>query len=163
MDAEIASLARRLSGVLSANGRCVATAESCTGGWLAKVLTDVPGSSAWFGYGYVTYSNRAKRDMLDVTSDSLTRDGAVSERVVAEMAEGALRRSGADLAVAISGIAGPDGGSEQKPVGTVWFAWAVRASGPPQVRGTQLRGDRDAVRRKAVAIALQGLLDRADS
>lgn len=138
----------------------VATAESCTGGWVAKILTDVSGSSAWFEYGYVTYSNRAKEDLLSVSRETLNATGAVSAATVLEMARGALGRSGADISVAVSGIAGPDGGSAEKPVGTVWFAWAWWDGASVQSRTHQalLAGDRESVRRESVAAALKGVL-----
>lgn len=143
---------------LSAAGKAVSTAESCTGGWIAKVLTDIPGSSAWFHGGYVSYSNAAKAAMLGVPAELIATHGAVSREVVEAMAIGAQRRSGAEFALAVSGIAGPGGGAPDKPVGTVWFAWM----GP----GDRLRndvsrfpGDREAVRRQTVAGALEGLLE----
>lgn len=132
------------------------TAESCTGGWVARVLTSVPGSSNWFERGFVTYSNMAKTEMLDVPADILARHGAVSEPTVRAMAEGALARSRAQVAVAVTGIAGPAGGTAEKPIGTVWFAWA-RAGSETRTQRHQLDGDREAVRRKSVAIALEGL------
>ena len=146
------------------NGRkTVATAESCTGGWIAKSLTDVAGSSACFGYGIVSYSNAAKESLLGVTPDTIVSKGAVSEETVIEMAEGAMRVSGADLSVAVSGIAGPDGGTDDKPVGTVWFAFSVRGGGGVETaaRVERFDGDRDAVRRQTVAFALSGLSERA--
>ncbi|WP_226801795.1 nicotinamide-nucleotide amidase [Alkalilimnicola sp. S0819] len=142
-----------------AGWRC-ATAESCTGGWVAKVLTDVAGSSAWFERGYVSYSNAAKQDMLGVAPATLEAHGAVSEAVVREMARGAQTRAEVELSVAISGVAGPGGGCEDKPVGTVWFAWAL-ADGDLWALRRQFSGDREAVRRKAVAEALKGLLEYA--
>ena len=150
---------------LAATGKAVATAESCTGGWIAKSITDIPGSSAVFGYGLVSYSNGAKEQVLGVSNATLVEHGAVSERVVEEMAEGALRLSGADIAVAVSGIAGPDGGTDDKPVGTVWFAWAVR-DGHNALTDTsceQFSGDRELVRELTVAHALQGILERIES
>lgn len=134
-------------------------AESCTGGWLAKVITDLAGSSAWFDRGFVTYSNAAKQEMLGVLPKTLDAHGAVSEAVVAEMATGALAHSAAEVAVAISGVAGPGGGSADKPVGTVCLAWAW----PPDRLDTQrllLSGDRDAVRRQSVHAAIDGLMQR---
>ena len=122
----IKELAEALVAELVAASKAVATAESCSGGWVAKAITDVPGSSLVFHYGIVSYSNGAKESLLGVNIDTLEQHGAVSEAVVAEMAQGALHLSGADVAVAVSGIAGPDGGSKDKPVGMVWFAWAVR-------------------------------------
>lgn len=135
----------------------LATAESCTGGWVAQAATAIAGSSAWFDRGFVTYSNPAKTDVLGVPAALLARHGAVSEPVARAMAEGALARSRAQVAVAITGIAGPDGGTAEKPVGTVWFAWAMQGQG---TRAEQRRfgGDREAVRRQSVAIALEGLL-----
>jgi nicotinamide-nucleotide amidase len=147
---------------LSAAGKAVSTAESCTGGWIAKALTDVPGSSACFAYGIVSYSNGAKESMLGVQNQALVDNGAVSEPVVREMAEGALRLSGADMSVAVSGVAGPDGGTDEKPVGTVWFAWSVRKPGGIAT-DTDLQhfdGDRDSVRRQTVIHGLQGVHGR---
>lgn len=135
------------------------TAESCTGGWVAKVCTDLEGSSAWFDRGFVTYSNDSKRELLGVSCDTLEKHGAVSEQTVREMAAGALRNSHAHWGLAISGIAGPGGGSREKPVGTVWFAW-LGPGGWSFARAERFAGDRDAVRRQAVDTALQVLLDR---
>lgn len=132
-------------------------AESCTGGWAAQCVTAIAGSSAWFDRGFVTYSNAAKQEMLDVAADTLQRHGAVSEQVAREMALGALRHSHADFAAAITGIAGPDGGSVQKPVGTVCFAWAT-SDGHIDSTTDCFAGDREQVRRLAVKTALQGLL-----
>jgi nicotinamide-nucleotide amidase len=131
-------------------------AESCTGGWLAKILTDLPGSSEWFDRGYVTYSNQAKQVMLGVSSTTLQQSGAVSEACVLEMAQGALAESGADAAVAISGIAGPGGGSKEKPVGTVCFAWQIKGGEGVSSRHC-FDGDRNQVRWQAVVYALQEL------
>lgn len=150
---------------LSAAGKAIATAESCTGGWVAKAITDVPGSSACFGYGVVSYSNGAKESILGVQNQTLEDNGSVSEPVVREMADGAANLSGADIAVAVSGIAGPDGGTDEKPVGTVWFAWAHRDHSKIRI-DTDCRhfdGDRDAIRELTVAYALQGVLERIDS
>lgn len=155
---DLNGLAQGLAENLLRQGRMLAVAESCTGGWLAKCLTDIPGSSTWFDRGYVTYTNRAKRDMLGVSADTLAAHGAVSEAVVREMVRGVLERSPADVAVAISGIAGPGGGTAEKPVGTVWFAWAVR-DGLEEVVTCRFDGDRNAVRRQAVRHALERLLD----
>ncbi|MBK1643920.1 damage-inducible protein CinA [Thiocapsa imhoffii] len=137
----------------------VAVAESCTGGWLAKVLTDRSGSSNWFDRGFVTYTNAAKQDMLGVSATTLATQGAVSEATVLEMVQGALARSQAQVAVAISGIAGPGGGSAEKPVGTVCLAWAWPSARSETARYHFL-GDRDAVRRQSVMAALDGLLER---
>lgn len=150
----------RLADKMLAEGRVLATAESCTGGWLAKCLTDVPGSSAWFDRGWVTYSDRAKRQELGVSSRLLNRHGAVSEAVARAMARGALRGSVADTAVAVTGIAGPDGGTDEKPVGTVWIAWAWRDGDKVRVQARRFlfEGVRETVRRKTLAASLEGLL-----
>lgn len=142
---------------LKQRGWMLATAESCTGGWIAKCCTDVAGSSAWFDRGFITYSNAAKQDMLGVRAETLAQYGAVSEAVVAEMATGALRHSQAHIAVAVSGIAGPSGGSPEKPVGTVCFAWAMR-NGEVLTKTCQFAGDREAVRWQSVVFALNGIL-----
>lgn len=150
-------LAVQLGQALRARGWMLVTAESCTGGGIAQAVTSVAGSSAWFERGFVTYANDAKVEMLDVQLATLEQHGAVSEAVVREMATGALRHSHADIAVAVSGIAGPGGGSAEKPVGTVWFAWALRA-GEVRVERYLLSGDRTAIRTQSVHIALQGVL-----
>jgi nicotinamide-nucleotide amidase len=134
----------------------MATAESCTGGLIAKVLTDVPGSSRWFLEGWVTYSNRAKVRRLGLSAATLRRYGAVSKEVASQMATGACRRAGATLAISVTGIAGPDGGVPGKPVGTVWLGWAMGKR--VEVRRKRFLGKRDAVRRKAAHAALMGLL-----
>ncbi len=155
-DDQLECAANRLGDDLIRQGRTIATAESCTGGWVAKVLTDRAGSSAYVEAGLVTYSNEAKRGMLGVTEKSLEEHGAVSEPVVREMVAGALAATGASVAVAISGVAGPGGGSDDKPVGTVWFAWG---SSPDDAvaRVECFPGSRDEVRRQAVLYALQGV------
>ncbi len=142
--------------------RLVATAESCTGGWIAKALTDVPGSSQWVVEGFVTYGNAAKTRTLGVPRALLDAQGAVSEATARAMARGALERSGADLTVAVTGIAGPGGAVPGKPVGTVWLAWAVVEGRRTRVavESKRFRGDREAVRRKTVTAALRGLLVR---
>jgi nicotinamide-nucleotide amidase len=136
----------------------VATAESCTGGAVAEAITRIPGSSSWFDRAFVTYTNQAKEQMLAVSRETLRGNGAVSEDVAAEMASGALAASPADVVVAVTGIAGPGGGTMSKPVGLVWFAWAYRG-GPVQCRRFVFDGDREAVRRQSVLVALQGLID----
>ncbi len=136
----------------------LATAESCTGGWIAKCMTDVAGSSEWFDRGFVTYSNQAKMEMLGVRAATLARHGAVSEQTVREMAAGALANSRARVAVAVSGIAGPSGGTPEKPVGTVWLGWQLDDN-PALARRWAFEGDRDAIRRQAVLKAMEGLLD----
>ena len=150
---------------LTAAGKAVATAESCSGGWVAKTITDIPGSSAVFGYGIVSFSNGAKVSILGVKNETLEEHGAVSEQVVEEMAEGARHLSGADLAIAVSGVAGPDGGTEDKPVGTVWFAWAVRdgADALTDTSCQQFAGDRELNRELTVAHAQQGVIERIES
>lgn len=158
MDEELYHLAETVGRHLESGGRRLVTAESCTGGWVAKSLTDVPGSSAWFDRGYVTYTNAAKIELLGVIPDILARHGAVSEATVRAMVVGALADSGADAALAVSGIAGPSGGSPDKPVGTVWLAWGVRA-GSVAARGLRFRGDRESIRRQAVMTALRGMLE----
>lgn len=151
------NLAQKVGETLLQKGMKLATAESCTGGWVAQAVTAVPGSSGWFDCGFVSYSNTAKQKMLGVERDVLEQHGAVSEPVVAQMAEGALRNSEANIAVAISGIAGPDGGTEDRPVGTVWMAWAIE--GHPTVTCLSFfNGDRDEVRQQAVEQALDGIL-----
>ena len=161
-DQVLFGLAKRVGRRLLGEQRRLTTAESCTGGWIAKALTDVPGSSQWFGEGFVTYSNEAKVRSLKVSRPVLESDGAVSKAVAVAMAEGALRRSGADVAVAVTGIAGPDGAVPGKPVGTVWLCWAERRGGRIRVTAERknFRGDRDTVRRKTVERALRGLLRR---
>lgn len=154
---DLQSLARRVGEALIARRWTLVTAESCTGGWIAKCVTDISGSSDWFDRAFVSYSNPAKQDMLGVTSSSLQRFGAVSGEVVQEMVTGALARSAAQIAVAVSGVAGPTGGSREKPIGLVWCGWGVR-DGRPEVREFHFDGDRDAVRRQTVVVALQGLL-----
>ncbi len=157
---ELEKLAVEVGETLQRRGWTVATAESCTGGWIAKCLTDIAGSSAWFERGFVTYRNAAKQELLGVDRTVLDTEGAVSEATVAAMVRGALEHSRADIAVAVSGIAGPGGARPGKPVGTVCFAWATR-TGQPHVVTCQFEGDRDAVRRQSVVHALQGLLDAA--
>lgn len=154
----LTGLARRLGAACKRRGVMVAAAESCTGGGVAQAITRIAGSSDWFDRGFVTYSNAAKEEMLGVSGATLARHGAVSGEVASEMALGALARSSADASVAITGIAGPGGGSAEKPVGLVWFAWAHRG-GPAQCRRFVFPGDRDAVRLQSVAVALQGLID----
>jgi nicotinamide-nucleotide amidase len=160
-DAEIRAMAARVADHLLACRARLSVAESCTGGWVAKACTDLPGSSNWFLGGAVAYANELKTGLLGVAFGTLQRDGAVSEAAVREMAAGALERFGSDVAVAVSGIAGPDGGLPGKPVGTVWFAWAARHDDRVHVRAAveHLAGDRDDVRRQAVARALEGVLD----
>ncbi|AOV16368.1 damage-inducible protein CinA [Acidihalobacter aeolianus] len=152
-------LALRVGHALAERGMRVVTAESCTGGWVAKRITDVAGSSSWFDVGYVTYSDAAKQRLLGVPEEVFERHGAVSAACVHAMAAGALERGGGDVAVAVSGIAGPGGGSPDKPVGTVWFGFA-RRGGEVETELCHFEGDRDAVRRAAVDFALGGVLAR---
>lgn len=160
-DAVLLSLAERVAARLLAARYRLATAESCTGGWISKVATDIPGSSDWFECGYVVYSNAAKVRDLGVSGQTLQKHGAVSEPTVREMAAGALRVAGVQVAVSVSGIAGPDGGTPDKPVGTVWFGLAVsRGQGLEQIaKMKQFPGDRESVRRRTVEYALQLILD----
>jgi nicotinamide-nucleotide amidase len=159
-DHELFALSERVGHKLLGAGRRLATAESCTGGWVAKACTDVAGSSRWFECGFVTYSNAAKVRDLGVSERTLASHGAVSEATVREMAAGVVRVSGADVAVAISGIAGPDGGTPDKPVGTVWFAVASRQGGGLAITAERrlFEGDRQAVRRRCVERALELVL-----
>lgn len=147
---------------LKARGILLATAESCTGGWVAQSMTAVSGSSDWFDRGFVTYSNDAKREMLDVRAETLAAHGAVSEATAREMAAGALERSRAGVALAVTGVAGPTGGTAEKPVGMVCFAWALRGR-EPDSETRYFEGDRDAVRRQSVMRVLQGLVERIET
>ena len=175
-DAQLTVLARDLGEALRDRGARVACVESCTGGWIAKTLTDVPGSSAWFGWGWVTYANDAKRQLVGVPEAILAAHGAVSEAAVAAMARAGRILSGAEFAVAVSGVAGPEGGTPEKPVGTVWFGWdgppdtidnSAADKTDPDVPGITARrvfdGDRESIRRQAVAHALRGLLEMLES
>lgn len=157
-DDELQQLSALIGARLKALGTTVTTAESCTGGWIAKVFTDVSGSSAWFERGFVTYSNQAKQEMAGVQAATLEQYGAVSEQTVREMAAGACQAARAGYAIAVSGIAGPDGGTAEKPVGSVWFAFAA-PSGKVYAYQQHFTGGRDAVRRQSVAWALQTLYD----
>lgn len=158
---ELYKLSARIGRVLLAAKRSLVTAESCTGGWVAKAVTDIPGSSAWFRGGLVAYDNALKQGLLGVQTATLEMHGAVSDATVQEMAVGALTTLGGDIAVAVSGIAGPDGGQLGKPVGTVWFGWAWR-HGQAIHHRTRLKiidGDREQVRLRSVQTALSGLLE----
>ncbi|WP_293762770.1 nicotinamide-nucleotide amidohydrolase family protein [uncultured Aquitalea sp.] len=157
MNEQLLNLAREVGARLAARGEWLATAESCTGGLIAAAVTEIAGSSGWFGYGFVTYSNEAKQDLLCVPAASLGLHGAVSEHVVREMAAGACRRAGAQWSVAVSGIAGPGGGSEAKPVGTVWFG-LCGPDGLAQAFVRHFDGDRGAVRQQTAIEALTVLL-----
>lgn len=155
-------LARQLGECLRKLSLRCAVAESCTGGRIAAALTDIAGSSQWFDRGYVTYSNQAKKDMLGVSDAILMSHGAVSEATVRLMAEGALTASRVDLTVAVSGVAGPSGGSIEKPVGLVWVAWAGFAMAT-EAASYVFQGSRDTVRAQAVCVAIEGLIQRCNS
>jgi nicotinamide-nucleotide amidase len=157
----LSTLATLVGARLNAKGLMLATAESCTGGWVAQAVTTIAGSSSWFERGFVTYSDAAKREMLGVSVHTLAAHGAVSEATAREMATGALAHSRAQVAVAITGVAGPGGGTAQKPVGMVCFAWALAGACRAETR--RFDGDRNSVRRQAVMVALQGLLDSLDA
>ncbi len=157
-DAALYRLAEETGKILLQRGFRLATAESCTGGWVGMVMTAVPGSSAWYERGFITYTNEAKREMLGVAENTLDRWGAVSEATVGEMALGALRHSTANMAVSISGIAGPGGGTAQKPVGTVCLAWAA-TDGSRLATTCRFGGDRSEIRARSVAAALRGIIE----
>lgn len=159
MDADLEALSATVGTELSRRKLMLACAESCTGGWVAEIVTATAGSSEWFERGFVTYSNAAKQEMLGVPAETLERHGAVSEETVRAMAEGAVVYSRAQVALAISGIAGPGGGSSGKPVGTVCFAWRM-ADAPPVAETRHFPGTREEVRRQAAMHALKGLLAR---
>ncbi|GLQ94231.1 CinA family protein [Dyella acidisoli] len=156
-DVQLGALATRIAAAMQQHRLMLAAAESCTGGWIAKTLTDLSGSSAWFEAGVVSYSNEAKMSLLGVRRETLERSGAVSEETVLEMVSGALDRLHADVAVAVTGIAGPTGGTPEKPVGTVWIGWR-RRGGAARAQLFHFAGDREAVRRQTVAAALEGVL-----
>lgn len=158
MNDDLIKLSAHLGELLVRKGWSVAAAESCTGGGVAAAITAIAGSSAWFGYGLVTYSNQAKEQLLGVNPETLETWGAVSKETVAEMAQGILGVSSADVAIAVSGIAGPGGGSPEKPVGGVWFAWMSK-TGDLHVIHRQFLGDRQAIQRQAVLYALSGAID----
>jgi nicotinamide-nucleotide amidase len=155
-DSVLSALAREVATRLAEGGRRLVTVESCTGGWIAKLCTDIAGSSDWFDCGFVCYSNPAKVRDLGVPARLIETEGAVSDAVVRAMAEGAIERTGANVSIAVSGIAGPSGGTTDKPVGTVWFALAHRTQDRLECQGhlIQFEGNRDAVRRRAVEYAL---------
>ncbi|MDD5275316.1 MAG: nicotinamide-nucleotide amidohydrolase family protein [Methylovulum sp.] len=156
MEEQMLALADQLGRFLHAENKKITTAESCTGGWIAEVITAIPGCSAWFDSGFVTYSNAAKIRMLGVKAETLVRYGAVSAETAEEMAAGALAHSDADYAIAVTGIAGPDGGTPEKPVGTVFIAWQSK-NGQSRVVREQLSGDRRQIRANTVIIAIEGV------
>lgn len=158
MDLELFDLAARVGRALKAAGHLLVTAESCTGGWVSECVTMVSGSSEWFERGFVTYSNVAKHEMLGVRAETLAAHGAVSEQTVREMAAGALARSHGHIALAVSGVAGPTGGTAHRPVGTVCFAWCRRGA-EPRATTRVFSGDREAVRRQSVIAALEGVVE----
>ncbi len=158
MDKRLYQLAEQVGAALKSRALMLATAESCTGGWVGAAITAVPGSSDWYERGFITYAYVAKREMLGVKSKTLQKFGAVSEQTISEMVAGALAASYAHVAVAVSGTAGPAGGTPEKPVGTVCLAWAIRG-GEPIVETRHFEGDRDAVRRQSVERALVGVLE----
>lgn len=160
MDADLLALSENLGQVCLQDGILIATAESCTGGWAAQVITHTAGSSAWFERGFVTYANEAKVDMLGVRPETLEKHGAVSLETAGEMAAGAINNSNAMISLAITGIAGPTGGSPDKPVGTVCFAWCVKGQAPSCERRVFI-GDRESIRRQSVIHALSGLIGAA--
>jgi nicotinamide-nucleotide amidase len=155
-DADLLALAEQAAAEVMQRKLMLVTAESCTGGWIAKTLTDLPGSSAWFDAGVVTYSYEAKEALLGVNPRTLEQFGAVSEEAALEMVSGALARFGAGIAVAVTGIAGPSGGTVDKPVGTVWIGWK-RRGGYGHAKLFHFPGDREDVRRQTVAAALSGV------
>jgi nicotinamide-nucleotide amidase len=157
-DVELHQLAGELGEILRARGWMLATAESCTGGWVGQLVTSLPGSSEWYERGFITYANAAKTEMLGVPADTLESFGAVSEETASAMAAGALAHSHAQAALAISGIAGPGGGTRQKPVGLVCYGWAL-ADGTVMSSTCRLDGDREEIRSRAVAAALRGLIE----
>ena len=165
-DKELTLLVEQLARLLIQNNKKLTVAESCTGGWVAKVLTDLAGSSDWFERGFVTYSNQAKNEMLGVAESTLENKGAVSQETVAEMALGALKNSHADFSMSISGIAGPGGGSVEKPLGLVWFSWAVKENNTFNILASEKQvfaGDRESVRRQAVEYVLTRLIKLFES
>lgn len=157
-DSQLEQLARETGAALRRQHLMLVTAESCTGGWIAKAATGISGSSEWFDCGMVAYSYEAKQALLGVRPETLEKHGAVSRECVAEMVAGALVHSGASMAVAVTGIAGPGGGAPDKPVGSVWIGWKRRGD-YARTELFQFDGDRDAVRRQTVAQALQGILE----
>lgn len=160
-EANVTVLLKQLADRLTARQWRMATAESCTGGWIAKCCTDLPGSSAWFDRGHIVYSYSAKEDLLGIAHDDLVKYGAVSEEIASQMAEGARQRSGVPVTVAATGIAGPGGGMEGKPVGLVYFGWCIEDE-PAVCESRIFSGDRNQVRQKTVLHALEGILKRLD-
>ena len=156
MDNELFEISQQLGTLLQSKDKKISTAESCTGGWISQIITDVPGSSAWFDRGFVTYSNAAKMQMLGVKPETLDTFGAVSAQTATEMANGALQNSAADCAIAVTGIAGPTGGTIKKPVGTVFIAWAYKNQETKVIK-KELTGNRFEIRQQSVKLALKGI------
>ncbi|MEI6542033.1 MAG: CinA family protein [Methylococcales bacterium] len=156
MDNELFEISQQLGKLLQSKDKKISTAESCTGGWISQIITDVPGSSAWFDRGFVTYSNAAKMQMLGVKPETLDAFGAVSAQTATEMANGALQNSDADCAIAVTGIAGPTGGTIKKPVGTVFIAWAYKNQETKVIK-KELTGNRFEIRQQSVKLALKGI------
>lgn len=158
---KINTLAKKVGTSLQEKNLILVTAESCTGGWLAQAITSIPGSSSWFDRGIISYSNSAKQEMLGVKAETLEQYGAVSQQVAEEMAKGALKHSQADMSISTTGIAGPTGGTPEKPVGLVWFAWATKNT--IQSQSQLFHGDRTSIREQAVEFALQHLIDTIEA
>lgn len=160
-DAILLELARQTGELLEQNGLKLVSAESCTGGWIGQIVTAIPGSSSWYDCGFITYSNSSKQKMLRVQRSTLAQFGAVSEQTAREMALGALAQSQAQVAISVTGIAGPAGGSVKKPIGTVCFAWVLEnvSMTSANSKTCQFSGDRETIRRQSVVIALQGILE----
>ncbi len=156
MDNELFEISQQLGKLLQSKDKKISTAESCTGGWISQIITDVPGSSAWFDRGFVTYSNAAKMQMLGVKPETLDAFGAASAQTATEMANGALQNSDADCAIAVTGIAGPTGGTIKKPVGTVFIAWAYKNQETKVIK-KELTGNRFEIRQQSVKLALKGI------
>ncbi|MEI8208939.1 MAG: CinA family protein [Methylococcales bacterium] len=156
MDNELFEISQQLGRLLQSKDKKISTAESCTGGWISQIITDVPGSSAWFDRGFVTYSNAAKMQMLGVKPETLDAFGAVSAQTATEMANGALQNSDADCAIAVTGIAGPTGGTTTKPVGTVFIAWAYKNQETTVIK-KRFTGNRFKIRQQTVKLALEGV------
>ena len=157
-DQKLEKLAKELGEILIQRGLMLVSAESCTGGWVGQTVTSIPGSSKWYERGFITYSNNSKSEMLGVSHRSLEKFGAVSEQIAAEMAAGAISSSCAQVSLAVTGIAGPGGSTEGKPVGMICHSWAIK-NGLARTAVCFLEGDRESIRKQAVVIALQGMID----
>ena len=159
---DFSEMVERLAGLLLTRDMRVVVAESCTGGGIAQAMTNTPGSSQWFERGFVSYSNDSKKELLGVSEETLLNFGAVSEQTAGEMAAGALQNSHAQVSVAVTGIAGPDGGSNEKPVGLVCFGWSINNE-PTKTASIVFQGDRSTIRQQAIRMAIQGLIDLVES